>query len=80
MSTETIRAEVDDLIGDNAKEIGARPENVLFFGLTAPNHAWAKAKAETFLTDYPDLKYWMLDEIGEMQSDAIFERETGKNK
>ncbi len=81
MSTETIRAEADDLLGDSAKDIGAQPENVFFFGLVEPNHAWAKAKAEMLHSEYSNaINFYMLDEVGEMQSDAIFEKETGKNK
>ncbi|XP_072039990.1 alpha-N-acetylgalactosaminide alpha-2,6-sialyltransferase 3-like isoform X1 [Amphiura filiformis] len=80
MSTETIRAEGEDLLGENAKEIGAQPENVLYFGLVAPNHAWAKTKANMLKEEYPEVASYMLDEIGEMQSDLIFEKETGKNK
>lgn len=80
MSTEAIRAEAEDLLGENAVAIGTRPENVLFFGLTSPQHAWAKTKADTMVTDYPDIDFYTLDKIGEMQSDLIFERETGKNK
>ncbi|XP_072171319.1 alpha-N-acetylgalactosaminide alpha-2,6-sialyltransferase 3-like [Diadema setosum] len=78
MSTEPVNADSEDLLSPANHQ--SKPEKILFFGLNEPNHKWALEKAEIMVDSFPEVDFYSLDEVGEKQSDRIFELETGKNK
>ncbi|XP_795313.4 alpha-N-acetylgalactosaminide alpha-2,6-sialyltransferase 3 isoform X1 [Strongylocentrotus purpuratus] len=78
MSTEPVNADSGNLLNPANKQ--SRPEQIVFFGLNEPNHRWALEKAEIMVKSYPEVDFYSLDEVGELQFDLIFQNETGKNK
>ncbi|XP_063955275.1 alpha-N-acetyl-neuraminyl-2,3-beta-galactosyl-1,3-N-acetyl-galactosaminide alpha-2,6-sialyltransferase-like isoform X1 [Lytechinus pictus] len=78
MSTEPVNADSASLLNPSNKQ--SRPEKIVFFGLNEPNHRWALEKAEIMVKNYPEVDFYSLDEVGELEFDLIFQNETGKNK
>ncbi|XP_071847524.1 alpha-N-acetylgalactosaminide alpha-2,6-sialyltransferase 3-like isoform X2 [Apostichopus japonicus] len=77
MTSEPLVADSEKLL---IQERNKSLEKVLLFGLNTPNHKWALNKIESLLVQYPETQFYSLDEVGEMESDLIFEKETGKPK
>lgn len=77
MTSEPLAADSEQLL---SQDLNKSLEKVLLFGLNTPNHRWALNKIESLLEKFPETEFYSLDEVGEMESDLIFEKETGKPK
>ncbi|KAJ8028039.1 Alpha-N-acetylgalactosaminide alpha-2,6-sialyltransferase 5 [Holothuria leucospilota] len=77
MSAEPLTVGAEEILGD---ESDSKTESVLVFGLSKSNHNWAAERIKAVVEKYPNTEFYSMDEVGEMESDLIFEKETGKNK
>lgn len=77
MSAEPLTVQAEEILGDDSDR---KTETILLFGLSQPNHNWAAERIKSMVDNYPNIGFYSMDEVGEMESDLIFEKETGKNK